>query len=105
MAHWTTAIGCLIAVVIIWTIHNFCALHPRTPRRTRDKIWLLEKAFIGVAISIIVLSETRELALVVYGGQLSEKVERDFLFLCAGFILSVCILLVAKIADDTLGDE
>ena len=107
LTYWSVACGLLIAVFIIWLTHKIGALHsgPRASQRTKDRIWILEKAFFGVAISILIIAHSKELLTILQGHHPSEQVERDFIIAFVSFIGSALILLIAKFADSILGDE
>ena len=105
--YWTLAAGFLGAVIIIVGIHKLSAVRAgrRSSRRTKDRIWTLEKAFFGLAVSIIILAHSRELYSTLTGEHPPETMERDFAIAIVGLVVSAIILLIARLADAILGEE
>lgn len=104
---WKLASGFLIAVLIIWIIHKVSALHSgrQSSKRAQDKVWLLEKAFFGLAVSILILAHSRELLSIISGEHPADTVERDALIAFGCFSGSAVVLLIARLADAVLGDD
>jgi hypothetical protein len=106
-SSWKLACGFLVAVLIIWIIHKLGAFHSAHQRSktAQDKVWLLEKAFFGLAVSILILGHSRELLAIFFGENPSDTVERDICLALLCFIGSAIVLLIARLADAMLGDE
>jgi|ERR1035441_3895573 hypothetical protein len=107
LAYLAAAAGFLLAVLIIWILHVIGrhAPEPSGPRETRDRIWLLEKWFLGIAVGILLLAHLRELEAIFKGNATSDNLPRDLWLVTKGFAGSVIVMLVAKFADFLLGHD
>ena len=103
---WLLALGFLLTLFIVSFAHKFSFHHTaRGHKKTKDRIWLLEMVFCGLAVTIILLADAKDIFTILQGESSPDRFINTILALLLVLLASGFLLLLARFVDAVLGDE
>jgi hypothetical protein len=103
---WLLAVGFLSTLAIVAFAHRISSHYiARGPKKTKDRIWLLEVVFCGLAVTIILLADSKSIFTIFQGESSPDRFINTILALLLVLLASGFLLLLARFVDAMLGDE